>query len=400
MGHEAESNAPRTSHTRATSPDRPLRVLHWLGGLGGGGVENWMLQLIRELDPEQFQVDVMALRPDGDRSEDVRREAHRLIECRISNARPVQFLRRARSRMLEFGPYDVFHCHIGISNGLACVAAHQAGIPVRIAHSRGASADFRSYNPVRWAYLQFARWAMRRHATHLLAISSDAAQGLFGPTIETHPKYRRIVTSIDLEPFRAPVDGAKLRERWGIPADAKVIGHVARFQEYKNHPFIVEMARELSGSSLRTHFLLVGDGSERAEIERQVAEHGLRDSFTFTGFQDNVPELMQAMDLFVFPSKWEGLGRVIVEAQAAGMPCVISDAVPPVATVVDEIVHRLPLSAGPAKWAGTAEAVLGAAPVIDQATAFARVEASEFNMAQSARVIADIYRQGCSAANC
>jgi glycosyltransferase involved in cell wall biosynthesis len=233
---------------------------------------------------------------------------------------------------------------------------------------------------------------MRRHATHLFAIASDAGRGLFGPDIEGHPKYRPMVTAVDLEPFNAQVDSAEVRAQWDIAPNAPVMGHVARFSPYKNHRFLIDIASVLREALPDLRLLLVGDGPERSEVEKQVAEHGLQDAVTFTGFQPDVPALMRAMDLFVFPSKWEGLGRVVVEAQAAGLPCLISDAVQPEAEVVPELIRRMPLSAGAEVWAKAAHELLQRKPEVSQSVALARVQASEFSMDESARIIADIYR--------
>jgi glycosyltransferase involved in cell wall biosynthesis len=133
---------------------------------------------------------------------------------------------------------------------------------------------------------------------------------------------------------------------------------VGRFAPQKNHGLWLQIAECIAVRRDDVRFMLVGDGELRPAFEEQVRQRGLQDCFVLTGVRADVPQMMQAMDVFLFPSHFEGLGIVLLEAQASGLPCVVSDVVPPEATVIERQVSRLALEASPATWA---EAVLRAA---------------------------------------
>ena len=143
-----------------------------------------------------------------------------------------------------------------------------------------------------------------------------------------------------------------MRAELGIASDAYVIGHVGRFVELKNHRFLVEIATHVVRRQPCARFLLVGDGPLRPEIESIVHALGLSQHFIFTGNRRDVPRLMRgAMDCFVFPSRYEGLGRVVWEAQIAGLACLCSEAMPNEVSLTSSMVHRMQLGTSAEDWA-------------------------------------------------
>jgi len=132
-----------------------------------------------------------------------------------------------------------------------------------------------------------------------------------------------------------------------------VIVHVGRFAAVKNHDFILAIAGEMAGLDPNVFFLLVGDGELRTEIEQRVNTLGLSQQFRITGVRCDVPRLLQVCDVFVFPSIYEGFPMAYIEAQAAGLPCVISTAIAPAADIVESGTRRLSLDSGPREWALT-----------------------------------------------
>jgi glycosyltransferase involved in cell wall biosynthesis len=141
----------------------------------------------------------------------------------------------------------------------------------------------------------------------------------------------------------------KLRREFGI-ADAFVIGHIGRFSPQKNHEYIIDIFREVNRRKRNAALLLVGRGELEKRIADKVNKFRLADKVIFAGVRSDVNELLQAMDVFLFPSLYEGLGIVAIEAQAAGLPCVIADAIPK-EVVITPLVKQLSTKSPPSLWA-------------------------------------------------
>ena len=231
--------------------------------------------------------------------------------------------------------------------------AAMMGIPVRIAHSHNDTrAADKTYSLPRRVYSSTMDALIRRFATLGIAVSRSAAPSLFSESWTADSRWRLCSLGIDLHPFTMAIDSQTLRAELGIAQNSFVIGNVGRFAEQKNHRFLVEIADRLSRMEPTAIFMLVGDGPLKPEIEALVRRRGLSANFIFMGVRQDVQRLMiGAMDCFLFPSSYEGLGLVLWEAQAAGLTCVISEMIPEEATLATTLVRRLSLDAPPEAWA-------------------------------------------------
>ena len=233
---------------------------------------------------------------------------------------------------------------------------------------------------------------MRHYATAGLAASGKAAAALFGLEWQADPRWRVLYYGIDLSPFREGADRREIRAELTIPEDAFVIGHVGSFTEQKNHAFLVEIAAEVVRRRPDARLLLVGDGPLRPDIERKVAELGLTGKVIFAGLRADVPRLMLgAMDVFLLPSLYEGLPVVGMEAQAAGLPFLVSDAVTGELDVVGPLLRRLSLSQPAPAWAEAVLAVRDSSPAISRSEALAMMEKSPFDVTGSVSALAEVY---------
>jgi glycosyltransferase involved in cell wall biosynthesis len=316
------------------------------------------MNVLRTIDRERFRFDFLVYTTDRCAYDDeIRALGSNILRCAppasvLSHVRELGHILRVK------GPYDVIHVHGSSDIGYTLHAAQRAKIPIRIAHSHNNNEEsnrrLRSY-----AYRVITSYWMQRHMTWGLGCSGAACAYLFGPCWQSDARCRVLYYGLDWEPFRPDAEcreGADtsmraMRASLGIPQDALVVGHVGRFAPQKNHTFWLQVAACLAGCRDDVHFVLVGDGELRSAFEEQVRQHGLQDRFTLTGVRSDVPHIMRAMDVFLFPSHFEGLGIVLLEAQAIGLPCVASDSVASEATVVEHQVSRLSLTASPATWA-------------------------------------------------
>jgi glycosyltransferase involved in cell wall biosynthesis len=336
-------------------PELPIRILHAVGSMDRGGIETWLMHVLRRIDSRRFRMDFLVhTRRPGAYDDEIRALGSRVIPCPHPH-RPWRYLPALERVLREHGPYDVVHGHLHHFSGLVLRAARRRGVPVRIAHSHVSAMD-QDAGPLRRIYLRTTgRW-LDASATLGLACSAQAAAGLFGQIRRGDPRWRVLSYGLDLTPFRSAPPRDRVRAELGFAPDEVVFGHVGRFDPQKNHAFLLEIMAAARRIDPRVRPLLVGDGPLRPQIERRSAQLGLRS--VFTGSRPDVPRLMLgAMDALVFPSLFEGLGLVLVEAQAAGLPVVTSDVVPDEATVVREAVRRVPLTEPAEAWARAALAI-------------------------------------------
>lgn len=376
---------------------KPIKVLEVVGSLNRGGTETWLLHLLRCLDRRTFHLDFLVHDPQkGAYDDEILALGGGIIPC-LKPHHPWSYARNFRRVLQDHGPYDIVHSHLHHYSGFVLWLARQAGIPGRIAHSHlDTSLPHSQAGPLRRLYLALMTSWIQRHATAGLAASQQAAVALFGPHWRRDPRWRVLYCGIDLSPFHRAPQRQALRAALGISPEALVIGHVGRFFAQKNHAFLVEVAQEIARREKNFILLLIGDGPLRPLIQQRVHAAGLGDRVIFLGWRNDVPRLMLgAMDVFLFPSLYEGLGLVLVEAQAAGLPCVISAVVPWEADVVPPLVERLSLSLPAATWA---EAVLDAGrgtKRLSQEEALRRVEGSPFNVLSSVTKIQEFYESVC-----
>ena len=372
----------------------PVRILHVVGALNRGGVETWLMHVLRHIDRDRFHFDFLSHTTQPAAYDDeVRALGARIIPC-LSPAQPLQYGRSFKRILREHGPYDVLHSHVHHFSGYTLRLAAQAGVPARIAHSHSDTVVAESAaSPARRVYLALMERWVHKYATVGLAASARAGAALFGPAWEQNQRLRLLYYGIDLAPFRAPVDPAACRAELGLPPDALVIGHVGSFKPVKNHAFLIEIAAEVVQREPRARFLLVGDGPLRPDIERQVQAAGLGDHVVFAGLRPDVPRLLRgALNLFVMPSHYEGLPIASIEAQAAGLPVMLSDAITTEADVIPELVRHLPLTAPVSAWADALLAALAQPSPAAPAAALAQIAASPFSIEQSVRALEAVYR--------
>jgi len=331
-----------------------MRILHVLGKLDYGGVETWLVQVLRHIDRQKYQMDFLVHTTDlGAYDGEVRALGARIIPC-LTPSHPLLYAFNFLRVLREYGPYDVVHSHVHHYSGYVLMLATKAGVPIRVAHSHSAPPSREAFRGLgRLAYLRTMKAMIGIFATRGLAVSAQAGDRLFCKNWRNNPtRWRLQHLGIDLSRFDMHLDRNSMRKAIGIPSDALVIGHVGRFVVPKNHTFLVEVARDLVGLEPKAMFLLVGDGPLRAEIEAKVKGYAIEKHFIFAGPRRDVPALMKGvMDVFLFPSLYEGLALALLEAQAAGLISVVSDIITRESDVIPSLVERLALANSASTWA-------------------------------------------------
>jgi len=370
-----------------------VRILHVVGGMVQGGVETWLMHVLRHIDREHFCMDFLVHTTQPCAYDDeIRALGSQIIPC-LDPPRPWLYAHNFKRVLREHGPYDIVHSHVHHYSGYVLRLAQQAGVPVRMAHSHNDTSPVEANaGLMRRGYLTLMKRWIAQYATVGLAASRLAAADLFGPTWEADPRWQILHYGIDLTPFQGHIDPVAVRAELNIPAEVFVMGHIGRFAEQKNHAFLVDIVTEVAKREPRTRLLLVGDGSLRPAIEQKVAQADLTDRVIFAGLRADVPRLMRGvMDVFVLPSFYEGLPLVGIEAQAAGLPVILSDAITEEVDRVRPLVQRLSLSQPASAWAEAILTMRDAAPAITQQEALAVIEKSSLNIQTSVKSLAEVY---------
>ncbi len=328
----------------------PVRILHVVHRMQRGGIETWLMHVLRNIDRDRYRFDfaVFTNEPCAYDNE-IRSLNSRIISC-IPPERDLAHIRDIRRVLVSEGPYDVIHVHGSSAMGAAVKIASIVGVPIRIAHSHTAPRNFRRRTRSYFLRLITYYWLMK-HMTHGLGVSQAACDHLFGATWRNDKRCQVLHLGLDWSPYRESMNVSAIREGLGIPVDALVLGHVGRFHPVKNHEFFFMVAKRVIARHPNTYLLLVGDGDLLPVMKMRAQQFGIDDQVIFTGLRPDVYRLLQAMDVFLLPSRFEGLSLVLLEAQSVGLPCVISDRVAPEAVVMKELVTTLALDLSPEYWA-------------------------------------------------
>lgn len=323
-----------------------MKVLQIVGAMNRAGTETMLMNLYRNIDSEKIQFDFISYnQEEAHYDQEIRELGGRIIRLKKTNS-----VLELYHVIKKFGPYDAVHAHTLFHCGLSMIAARLAGIKVRISHAHTTLDD--SEGLLRKLYLKSMRFFIVQYSTDLLACSEAAGKYLFGEKRSAASKYTYFPNAIDYYPYlnrsEEKVNGFLNQQSLekGI-----IIGHIGRFIEAKNHTFLVEVMKKIIQRDKQIKLLFVGEGDLRGEIEAIVSAEGLKENIRFTGVREDIPTILHSMDVFVFPSIYEGLGLVLLEAQASGVPCIVSEAIQPEADLHVGLFTRLSLSDHPSVWA-------------------------------------------------
>jgi glycosyltransferase involved in cell wall biosynthesis len=369
-----------------------VRILQVVGRMDRAGLETWIMRVLRLIDREQFQIDILvhSLEP-GAYDAEVRSLGCQIFVCPFLT-QPWIYAAEFKRILKEHGPYDAVHSHVHFFSGYVLRLAKEAQVPCRIAH--GHNDQHTAEHRAGWrrrGYVALMKHWIHQSATHGLATSQLAAIDLFGPQWSSNPNINLLFSGLDLALFECAVSST-LRQTWGIPTDAWVIGHVGRFEQPKNHRFLLEIAAKAMNRRSNIYLVLVGDGSLRSLIEEQVQALGIGDHVIFAGSHSDIPSLLLGVfDIFLFPSLHEGLGVALLEAQAAGLPCLISETIPPEADIIPKLVKRMSLEASEAEWAKALLDQAHSTPRLSVAETLPLIRQSPFDMKHSISTLIKLY---------
>lgn len=326
---------------------QPIRVLNMFTIMDRGGAETMVMNYYRHIDRTKVQFDFLVHREQrGAYDDEIERMGGRIYRmCPVYPQNFSRYKRDLRTFFRAHPEYKIIHSHMSELGYFAFREAERQGVPVRICHAHNAPHGFDAKMIIR----TYFKKRMMPYLTHLFMCGEESGKWLYGEKNKT--RFIMLNNAIDAAVYSFDASKReKMRSQLGL-ADELVIGHVGRFNPQKNHPFLLNIFAALLKKEPNAVLLLVGGGADMPKIQAKAQELGIAERVRFLGVRSDVADLMQAMDVFVFPSLYEGLPVTMVEAQASGLPCIISDKVPPECILTDGLVNIMPLSANPEAWA-------------------------------------------------
>ena len=327
------------------------RILCIISSLDAGGAETFLMKVYRALPPEEYQLDFIVSVDGGCYTDEVRKRGGKIYQIPMRTQNFLGAFRGIRSVVKE-NRYDTVlklgENSLAVADLLAAKLGGARNLVLRSCNApTGRSLKARMVHAI---FRPLLNWM----TTVKLAPSQLAADFMFG----NNSNVKIVNNGVDLDLFRYDEQArARIRNEFFL-GDKFVVGHIGRYAEQKNHRYLLEVFKEIHKRRDDAVLLAVGTGKLEEQIHSWIKELGLQDSVILPGQRFDIPALLSAMDVFVFPSLYEGMPNTVIEAQATGLPCIIADTITKEADITG-LVHELSLAETPAKWADAAISVAG-----------------------------------------
>ena len=335
--------------------ERKIKILYFLDRMRHGGIQQLILEIAKHIDREQFEIEFLIF---DDREKyllektisDMGYKIYK-IDGWIFNVK--DYYKQAK-KLDDFfsihNDYKIIHFNSSSKNYQVLKYAQKYKIPVRIAHSH--NIEFQTKNKIKIIFGNLLKMRLKKYATDYFACSKLAGEWMFGKKSVDNGKVTIIHNAIDFEKFKFNKSiRNEIRKQLNIYPDEIVVGNVGRFTNQKNHTFLIDIFNELYKRNSQYKLLLIGTGENEKIIKEKVRKLKLDKNVILGGYKSNVNEYMQAMDLFVFPSKFEGLGIVLIEAQANGLACFTTKDTVPSEAKINCNLQFISLEESAKKWA-------------------------------------------------
>ena len=341
-------NAERQRHNY--TQNLPVRIAHVIGKMRSGGVESVVMNYYRNIDRTKIQYDVII---DNDSSNPHLQAEIESLGGKIITVPPYQkpfAYHKALYQLFRQNHYPLVYSHMNTLSVFPLFAAWRAGVPIRIAHSHSTAGHGETLrNIMKYTLRPFAKV----FPTHLCACSEYAGRWMFGDRAFDSGRVKVWNNAIDTSRF-AYSESVRQDTRKALNLSEKfVVGHSGRFMTQKNHTFLIDIFAEIHRRREDSVLLLAGDGPLMNDVKAKVAGLGLSECVVFLGSVNDVERYYQAMDVFVMPSLYEGLGMSAVEAQVSGLPVVCSTELPVEAKICENL-HFISLKDSASRWADEA----------------------------------------------
>ena len=317
--------------------EKPIRILHVLGKLNRGGAETLVMNLYRKIDRRKFQFDFIVHLDnyeEGEYEKEILKLGGRIYSIpRYKFFNHFQYKRAWNQFFNNHKEYKIIHGHVRSTAAIYLKIAKKYGLKT-ISHSHSIS----SGRGIKAIIKNILQYNIRYVADYFMGCSKKANEWLFGKKVANSEKCMVLENGIEISNFLFNSDIRKeIREKLLVKEDEILIGHVGRFSPEKNHKFIMKVFKRLYDINSKYKLLLIGNGIEKKKVIKKYCNKKFMTNVICLNTVPDVYNYMQAMDLFILPSKYEGLGMVLIEAQFAGLKCIASKNVPTEVKITNNI---------------------------------------------------------------
>lgn len=362
-----------------------IKVLHVVPTLGYGGVAKVVCNYNEVINHSEFRFDFVTHGKEEDYHTELIAQGSKIYYFQtIGKVGKREYLEQI-SKQIELRQYDIVHIHVGDITGIYAGIYRQGGAKKIICHAHTTQAVSKTHKYFEW---MLRRLAVKR-ADYCIACGEDAGRFCFGKG-----RYTVLKNSIDFEKFYyVPQEEIKsVRKELNLPEDKKIIGHVGFFSAPKNHTFLLEIFSELLRRYPDVILLLVGQGPDLERMKQKVLDLKIESNVIFCGIRKDVKVLMKIFDLFVLPSLHEGLPVVGIEAQTAGLNCILSDQIDAQVDIGCGEVVMLPIDQGTECWVESILNIFQNPSQISPLKIKKALKDSGYDIIETVDILADIYK--------
>lgn len=370
------------------------RVLHVIGGMNRAGAETMMMNIYRVIDHQQIQFDFLVYNNDKqDYEDEINGLGGRVIHMPFKNGifGGIKSICDIYKVIKEYGPYCAVHAATLHNSAFALLAAIGIKDCKKIVHSHNTANTVNS-SIVKKGYNIITKWIIQHLSDECIACGQEAGEYLFGKRL-FNKKGIILNNSVDVDRFYDVSKTAieHLQSKFGISKGEIVIGSISRISEVKNHRRMIDIASELRKESISFKMIFVGRGDLEPELKETVRDQGLSQNVIFAGVRSDIPEMMHLFDIFLMPSFFEGNPVTLIEAQAAGLPAVISDSITDRIDMGLGLVHRISLNDTDSNW--VANILSAHKPSLSKNEIKQALSANGYDLMSNARQLCEIYNK-------
>lgn len=329
--------------------DKKVRIL--VDGMcpGKGGVQQYLMNLYRNIDESKIQLDFIVCGNECEYEDEIRELGGEIYYITPRKENVFKNIKGYYDILRRKNTYDIVYYNLScLYYNIPFLMSLISDIKIKIVHSH--NSDSGDMSKLYYILHCLNRRVIDKKATYFFMCSKLAGEWLFGKKIIEEGKVRLVPNAIDTSRFKYDEEKSiDLKKKYNLQ-NKFVIGHIGRFDYQKNHNFIIDIFNDVVKIKPNSTLMLIGEGKLKNTIIDKVKKLGLEEKVIFLGNRDDIPDLLNIMDLFIFPSNYEGLGIVLIEAQATGLKCIVSDAVPKEACVTDNLKY-LSLEKSSREWA-------------------------------------------------